>query len=138
MDNFLSTAYLFNVNPTGFQYRDSVLLISVIFILLFVGGTYLLKKRREFLKINKDQRFKLQYFVKWELALSALLFCEILGRVFAIAYISTRVLPILTLLAMLLVGIFAGLKAYQLREQRPLQEESADEYAKYLPKKKKK
>lgn len=133
------TDYLFNTNPGVLHLQTQAIIASLILLVLAMGGTYILKKRREFLKnLNRDQRLILRKAFFINIFTSAAVVLFVLFRLGQINYLSMRFLPILTIATMAVVYAFALFKAFQYRDGEESKTVIVDEYAKYLPHKKKK
>lgn len=132
------TDYLFSTNPGILHLQTEVLTASFLILAICVLGVFLLKKRRGFIKINRDQRFALQKSFKINSILSAVLLLFVLFRISQVNFLSMRIFPILLCLAVAVVFIIGIVRAIKHKEFNEVATVVPDEYAKYLPKKKKK
>jgi di/tricarboxylate transporter len=138
MNNLLNTTYLFDLNPGIAQNQNTQMLIVLTMILLSVFILWLVKKRREFLKINKAQRFAIRKYVLIDAILSGVLLVFMFFRLVSISFLSMRFIQILLLISIAIIGIIGLVKVFLNRDVQEIKSETAEQYSKYLPKKKKK
>lgn len=130
--------YIFNTNPGTFYIQNQAIIVSLILLGLSILGFYLLKKRREFIKLNKDQRLAMYKACKINMFVSGALVVFVLFRAGQISFLSMRLFPILLGIAMAVLYSIGLIKLIKYRDQEDRQTVIVDEYAKYLPHKKKK
>jgi hypothetical protein len=130
--------YIFNLNPGKLNLQNQAIIISVLLLAIAVAGFFLLKKRREFIKLNKDQRLTLHKAFKFNMFVSAGLVLFMLFRVGQISFLSMRFFPIAISLSIAVLYGIGIVKAIMYRDRDNTKTIVVDEYAKFLPHKKKK
>ena len=130
--------YIFNTNTGQFYIQSQAVLIAVALVIIAGVGFFLLKKRREFIKLNKDQRLVFHKAFKFNIFISAGVVVFVLLRVGQVSFLSMRFFPIALSIAMLVLYVIALVKAIMYRDHSDTKTVIVDEYAKYLPHKKKK
>jgi divalent metal cation (Fe/Co/Zn/Cd) transporter len=138
MNNLLNTTYLFDLNPGVSQYQNTQLIVVLVMILVSVLVLWLVKKRREFLKINKAQRFSIRKHVLVDAILSGVLLVFMFFRLLSISFLSMRFIQILLLVSIVVVALIGLIETIRNRDVQEIKSETAEQYSKYLPKKKKK
>jgi len=133
---------LFEITPKAFSQstQNLALGISISLIVILGLGVFLLRKRREFIKLDRNLRVEAQKAFKIDFVLAVIVLLLVLSRVFQIPGLSMRVLPAIVVLAMLVILGVYGLRAKKSNSsgQVKVKTTSVDEYSKYLPHKKKK
>ena len=130
--------YIFNTNPGQLYIQNQIILLAFGLLAVAVAGFLLLRKRREFIKLNRDQRFALHKVFKINIFISAAILIFVLLRAGQVSFLSMRFFPILLSIAMLALYLFGLGKVFIYRDREKVKTVIVDEYAKYLPHKKKK
>jgi hypothetical protein len=138
ISNIFNSAYLFNTNPGESTYKGPTFLVSILLLLLTTIAYRALRKKRDRIKLNRDQRLGLLKAVKVNMILSGLLMLFICSRWLSIPVLSMRVFPLVSLLLMFGAALFGVYQILRYRNSESLAGATPDEYAKYLPRKKKK
>ena len=130
--------YLFNTNPGVLSLQTEVLTANFIMLAICILGVYILKRRREFIKLNKDQRLALRKAFKINSILSTVLLLFIVFRIAQVSFLSMRFLAVAVLIAVLIIFVISIIKMLKARDEKSSVDQTADDYSKYLPHKKKK
>jgi di/tricarboxylate transporter len=138
MNNLFNATYLFDLNPGVAQSQNSQLIVALVMVLVSVLVLWLVKKRRDFLKINKAQRFSIRKYVLIDAILSGVLLVFMFFRLLSISFLSMRFIQILLLVSIAVVGLIGLIFTIKNRDVQEIKSETAEQYSKYLPKKKKK
>jgi archaellum biogenesis protein FlaJ (TadC family) len=130
--------YLFDLSPKGFAYTNEALLFAVILLLTSLLLLWLFKKRRNFVKLEKEPRLALRKHSKISLILSVLLLVFVIIRTQEITFLSARIIPFLLSIAIFINTIIAIIKSRRTKVDEKSVNEKDYDYMKYIPKKKKK
>ncbi len=135
--------YYFNSMPTDFKFQAWAILLGIISIFLTVILIWLLKKRRDRFYIEKFTRKVFSKHLKISLGITILYLLLIFLRTQNVAFVSMRIWIYLLILANTGNLIFAFLRSknfFKKESVKPLdlEEKVGNNYAQYLPKKKKK
>lgn len=137
-------SYLVESQPTSFFYQNWAIVLAVILIAVSAIAYVILRRRRDRIKLEKEQRLAFARANKINLVLFAILFLFVLLRTQEMLYLSMRIFPLLLLVAALLNTLFAAYLAYVAPKIQTsaaastVETISSDDYQKYLPKKNKK
>jgi len=138
VSNIFNITYLFSTNPGVSQYSGSMVLASILFLLFMFIAFIALRKKRDRIKLNRDQRLGVLKAMKLNMLLSGLLVFFVCARSLFIPVLSMRVFPLVLISLLLGTTLFGVFKMLRHRNSEPFASVTSDEYAKYLPRKKKK
>jgi uncharacterized iron-regulated membrane protein len=135
--------YLFDPRPGSFYFSSWAVLLGIIGVLFCVLLLWWFKKRRDRFYVNKQKRKLYTLHLKISLGLWIGFLLFVFLRTQGLAYLSMRLWSYLLILGNVVNLIIAVIKAGRLTleedmEIEVMQEASVDNYAKYLPRKKKK
>ncbi len=135
--------YYFNILPQDFKFQAWAVLIGLLSIVVTIFFIWLLKKRRDRFYIEKLTRKVFSRHLKISLGLWILYMLIIFLRTQNVAYVSMRIWIYLLLFINLANLVFAFLKSKNFFRKESvkaldLEEKVGNNYAQYLPKKKKK
>lgn len=135
--------YLFDVRPDSFYFQSWAVLLGVLAVVISIGLLWWFKKRRERFLVNKSARKIITKHSKIAFVLWSIYVLFILLRTQGVMYLSMRIFPYL-LVSLNFVNIVYALitsrRAGSEKEEEKVEVKltSSENYAKYLPKKKKK
>ena len=135
--------YYFNSMPTDFKFQAWAILLGILSIVLTVFFIWLLKKRRDRFYIEKFTRKVFSKHLKISLGITILYLLLIFLRTQNVAFVSMRIWIYLLIVGNIGNFVFAFLKSknfFKKESIKPLdlEEKVGNNYAQYLPKKKKK
>jgi small-conductance mechanosensitive channel len=140
-----SWSYLLESKPATFFYQNWAIVLAVILIAVSAIAFVMLRKRREQIRLEKEQRFAFARANKINFVLFVILLILVLLRTQGVMYLSMRLLTLLVLIAALVNSLIAAYLAFLLPKVKAktgksetLSPVSSDDYQKYLPKKNKK
>jgi len=132
------TEYLFSLNPGKLYLQNYIVPFVIVLLVLTIAGFWLLKKRRNYIKLERDKRLLVHKAFKINLILSIVLALLIGARILEISLVSMRFLGYGVSVAIILVFVFFGFKAIRIQKSETIETINTNEYSKYLPHKKKK
>ena len=135
--------YYFSSLPGDFRFQSWAIFLGILWILFTIVFIWLLKKRRDRFYVEKFTRKVFSKHLKISLGLSIIYILLIFLRTQNVAFVSMRIWIYLLLLINLGNLVFAFLKSknfFKKESVKPLdlEEKVGNNYAQYLPKKKKK